>query len=177
MARNESVADLLARFQSQLRHHREQEALHAEREAFHREQRTRHAAELEALGRHFEALQAAVDAARTLPDVELAPAGPPAEPVAEPPVSLAYGRGRRPPVMPAVKTVVDAQAPDEPFGAHAVTAEVNRRFPDQLRGGVDERHVESCLRRLARDGYIFRVTKGRPHHETRYTRSRPPKAS
>ncbi|HEX9943075.1 MAG TPA: hypothetical protein VGG03_13735 [Thermoanaerobaculia bacterium] len=177
MVRNESVAELLARFQSQLRHHREQEALHAEREAFHREQRTRHAAELEALSRHFEALQAAVDAAGTLPGVELAPAAPPAVPVAEPPVALAYGRGRRPPIMPAVKKAVDAQAPDEPFGAHAVTAEVNRRFADQLRGGVEERHVEGCLRRLARDGYIVRVTKGRPHHEARYTRSRPPKAS
>jgi hypothetical protein len=53
-----------------------------------------------------------------------------------PPVSIACGRGRRVPVMAAVKRVVVAKAPGEPFGARGVIAEVSRRFAEPLRGAL-----------------------------------------
>lgn len=165
-----SWMELLAELRGRIRHCREQAAFHAEQESFHRDQRARHTAELEELTRHAESLQAAADAVAALPTGEREPLSPPA------PVVLGYGRGRRTPVMNAVRKVVEARPPDQPFEARGVTAEVNARFAAQLLGRVDEGHVASCLRRLAQRREISVFGKGRPHHATRYSRSRPPAA-
>jgi hypothetical protein len=168
MGGNASWMELLAEIRGRIRQCREQAAFHAERESFHRDQRARHTTELEELTRHAESLQAAADAVAALPTAE--PPSPPAL------VVLGYGRGRRTPVMNAVKKVVETKDPAELFEAHGVTAEVNSRFATQLLGTVDEQHVSSCLRRLARNRKIFAFGKGRPHHGTRYSRSQPPAA-
>jgi hypothetical protein len=160
--------ELLAEIRGRIRHCREQAAYHAEQESLHRDQRARHTAEIEELTRHAESLQAAADAVAALPAAEREPAPPPA------PVVLGYGRGRRTPVMNAVRKIVEAKAPFESFEARGVTAEVNARFAAQLLGTVDEGHVASCLRRLARRREILAFGKGRPHHGTRYSRSQPP---
>jgi hypothetical protein len=154
--------EMQAELRGRIRQCREQADLHAEREAYHRDQRSRYMAELEELTRHAESLQAAAEAVAALPAAEKQP--PPA------PVVLGYGRGRRTPVMNAVKKVVESKPPAEPFDARRVTAEVNARFAAQLLGTVDQEHVATCLRRLARDRQIFVVGKGRPHHGTRYSR-------
>jgi hypothetical protein len=170
MGGNASWMELLAEIRGRIRQCREQADLHAERESFHRDQRARHMAELEELTRHAESIQAAADAVAALPAAERQPPAPPA------PVVLGYGRGRRTPVMNAVKKVVEAKPAAEPFDARSVTAQVNARFAAQLLGTVDEEHVSTCLRRMARDRRIFVLGKGRPHHGTRYSRSQPPAA-
>jgi hypothetical protein len=170
MGAQASWMELLAELRGRIRHCREQAAYHAERESFHRDQRAGYTAELEELTRHAESLQAAADAVAALPVTEREPPAPPA------PTVLRYGRGRRTPVMNAVRKVVEARPPDQPFEVRGVTAEVNARFAAQLLGTVDEQHVSSCLRRLARRREIFVFGKGRPHHGTSYTRSPAPAA-
>ena len=64
MDTNLSLAAIVTSLETQIAHHREQEAFHAGREAHHQERRAAHAAELEQLVRHLATFQAsAADAA------------------------------------------------------------------------------------------------------------------
>jgi len=51
-----------------------------------------------------------------------------------------------------------------------VAAECNRRFRAHLRVLVDSRTASDVLRRLAREGEIQLVKKGKAHHEALYKR-------
>ncbi|HEY7215161.1 MAG TPA: hypothetical protein VIC28_11060 [Thermoanaerobaculia bacterium] len=58
----------------------------------------------------------------------------------------------------------------EPFGPAAVAAECNRRFRSHLKERVHPRTVSDVLRRLAREGEIHLVKKGKANHEALYGR-------
>ena len=60
----------------------------------------------------------------------------------------------------------------EPFGPAAVAAEANRRFRPHLKTLIDSRTASDVLRRLAKEGEIQLVRKGKAHHEALYKRRR-----
>ncbi|HYU32464.1 MAG TPA: hypothetical protein VEW48_09895 [Thermoanaerobaculia bacterium] len=160
----DSVGELLARLDGQIAYHREREAFHAQQEAFHGEQRSAHAAELEKLGRHREALGAAVSAAAAL-------ARQPRP--ASPGVGDHIGPSGKPKLARMVARIVADRSPTEPFGAAAVAREIEYRFQADLKKPVDSRLVSIELRRLADRGHLHLARRGRPHAEALYVRQRP----
>jgi hypothetical protein len=160
----DSIAELLARLDGQLAYHREREAFHAQQEAFHGEQRSTHAAELERLGRHREALGAAVSAAAAL-------ARQPRP--ATPGVGDHIGPSGRPKLARMVAQVVAHRSPTEPFGAAAVAREIEQRYQADLKKPVDSRLVAIELRRLVDRGRLHLARRGRPYSEALYIRQRP----
>jgi hypothetical protein len=69
-----------------------------------------------------------------------------------------------------IARVVEDKAPDELFGANAVTEEIQQRWGGKLRRKVSPRSVSSTLRRWAAAGYIHRARDGRSHQEALYVR-------
>jgi hypothetical protein len=55
-------------------------------------------------------------------------------------------------------------------GPAAVAAECNRRFRAHLKVLVDARTASDVLRRLAKEGEIQLVQKGKAHHQALYKR-------
>jgi hypothetical protein len=165
-----SLESILSSLEAQIAHHREQEALHAEREAFHQNRKGEHAAELEQLVGSFETFKSSAESAVELASrLPLTPPVPPAAPLPAddlPPVSLSINK--------LVARVVEDRALDETFGPREIAEEVNRRFARRLKKPLDMRQVSVSLRWLVSDGQIFKLAKGRPHHESRYARQRPP---
>jgi len=160
---NESVVEILGRLDGQIAYHQEREAFHSQQEGFHREQRTVHAGELEKLRRHREALGAAVAAAAAL---------------AQQPRPSARGVGDhiassgRPKLARMVARVVAERSPTEPFGAAAISREVQQRYQADLKKPVDPRLVSIELRRLVKRGRLYLARRGRPHSEGLYVRQR-----
>jgi hypothetical protein len=161
---DESVVEILARLDGQIAYHGEREAFHSQQEGFHREQRASHAGELEKLRRHREALGAAVSAAAAL-------AHQPRP--STPGVGKHIASSGRPKLARMVALVVAERSPTEPFGAAAVTREVQQRYQADLKKPVDPRLVSIELRRLVKRGLLYVARQGRPHAEALYIRKRP----
>jgi DNA-binding transcriptional ArsR family regulator len=162
MAKDVSLAAVVANLEEQIAVHREREAFHAQQEAQHQQQREHHAAELATLTHNLEAFKAAADAAvglavRPGAATRLLPAADP-------------DPGRKPRLSRMVALVVESWPAGEPFGITAIAAEVASRYRDRLRGGVDPRMVSVHLRRLLADGKIVSIREGKPHHEALYAR-------
>ena len=156
-----SLGEIVAKLEAQIAFHREREALAARQEALFREQRVAHGAELEVLTRNVEALKAAAKTA-----IELAGRSLPDLPSLEPPDPDA---GRRLSLPRMVERVIE-RLPAAPFGAAAVTAELNRRYRERLRRPVKARLVSIVLRRRLAAGRLTSVREGRPHHEALYAK-------
>jgi hypothetical protein len=174
MDTNLSLAAILSSLEAQIAHHREQEALHAGREAFHRDRRTEHAAELEQLVRHLEGFTASAASAAELA-ARLVPA-PPAPPPFRPADELPPGT--RISINLAVAKVIEGREAEEPFGPLDIAEEVSRHFAGRMKGvkgGIDLRQASVALRWLADNGRIFRLSRGRPHQESKYVRQLPRK--
>lgn len=138
---------------------RERVELHAQQEVHHREQRASVGAELAKVEMNLEALRTALDSIGDLP---------PAAPVSEGEEQLpAPGRlmvGR------LARRVALSRGFAEPFGATAVAAEVNRRFPDLLQESLGTRAASDVLRRMLAEGELGLVRKGKASHEAWYKR-------
>ncbi len=160
---NESVVEILGRLDGQIAYHQEREAFHSQQEGFHREQRTVHAGELEKLRKHREALGAAVAAAAAL-------ARQPRP--STPGVGDHIASSGRPKLARMVARVVAERSPTEPFGAAAITWEVQQRYQADLKKPVDPRLVSIELRRLVKRGLLYLARRGRPHAEGLYVRQR-----
>ncbi len=157
-----SVAQVLANLETQMKLLRDQETHHAGQEAFHREQRAVHAAEYETVARHYEAFKASAGSA-----AEIAARVAPPEPRREEPL---------PPLKPAMFSRLVARAvlempAGESFTPTRIAAEVNRRYPRELRKPIDSRLASTALRRLLAEGKVRLVRKGTAHRETVYARS------
>jgi hypothetical protein len=141
--------------------HREQEALHGAQEAFHREQRDFHAAGYEAVALHYEAFKASAGGAAEIAARVAAPEPPRQEPL--PPLK---------PVLPSklVARAVAELPADETFAPSRVAAEVNRRYPRELRKPIDSRLASTGLRRLLAQGKVRLVERGTAHREAVYAR-------
>jgi hypothetical protein len=161
-----SVTEMLARLDEQIAHNAEREAFHANHEAFHRDQRSSYALELERLTRTRDSLKAAAEAAEELMD-----RGVPEVSAAPPPPEIP-DMGQRFRLARLVEIVVERKAPHDRFGPKTIAAEVNQTFGDRLRRRFDERQASVALAWLARSGRIVRHQKGKPFHESQYSRGR-----
>jgi hypothetical protein len=162
-----SVAEVLGSLESRAAFHREREAFHAAQEEQHRQERARHAAELEKVLHNLEAFRTVSSSA-----VELVQQGASQEP-AEPPVK-APASGR---LMASryIRAVVESRPEGEPFGASAVTAEVNRRFGERLKKPIDTRAASDVLRRMNNARRIHLIRPGKAFSEAMYARGERPK--
>jgi hypothetical protein len=166
-----SIEEMLAHLEKREKHHREQEAFHAEQEVFHeqqqahhREQRAVHAAELEKVRENLATFRAAAATAADLVG--------PVEPPAPPPAAPKLPRPGRKFVSGLLQMAVASAELQEPFGPAAVAAEANRRFRAHLKKPVGPRTASDVLRRLAREGELQLVRKGKAHIEALYKRRR-----
>ena len=164
-----SIEEMLSHLEKREAHHREREAFHAEQEVFHgeqqvhhREQRAVHVAELEKMRESLAAFRMAAAVAADLVGPVEPPAPPPAAPKL-PPLGKKFVSG-------LLRLVVSDADLQEPFGPAAVAAECNRRFRAHLQERVESRTASDVLRRLAREGEIHLVKKGRANHEALYKR-------
>lgn len=160
-----SLQQMLANLEAQMDLHREKEAHHAREEAAHRERRALHAGELEALSRHYEALKSSAEAAAPL--VARYVPSPPPEPEKPRQETL-------PPGKPVVRRrlmerVIQEMPKGEVFTPTSLAAAVNRRFSN-LPTPAEPRMTSAALRRLAAEGWIRLVRKGKPHREAAYTK-------
>lgn len=165
MGKQWSVREIVASLETQAEVHRERAAFHARHEAEHREQRTLHEAELAAISERLELFRSAASAA-----VELAVRVP--EPLREVLAEEDFGPASKPHLTRMVEKVLADVPPRTHVGPGWVAQEVNRRFGENLRRQVDDRQISDVLRRLCRDGKLYCLRRGRPHHEARYTRER-----
>ena len=69
--------------------------------------------------------------------------------------------------------VMDGLAPDEVFGASRLIREIETRWGDGLRRGIEPRSVSATLRRWGAEGRIHLVRAGRSHYESLYTKEPP----
>jgi hypothetical protein len=156
-----SVLRLLAELEELVSHHESKEKHHAEQEIYHREKRAEHTAALATARERRDAYRMAAEAAGELvARSQIRPAAPvddlpPGEPVL---VSRLAAR------------VIAKRDPAEAFGAMAITHEINQRYGKRLRRPASARTVATILRRMAADGRIVQIEKGRGHHEGVYTR-------
>ncbi len=164
-----SIEDMLSQLEKREVFHREREAFHTEQEAFHeqqqvhhREQRAVHAAELEKVRQNLTTFRAAAASAADLVG--------PVEPPAPPPVEPKLPRPGRKFVSGLLQMAVMSAELQEPFGPSAVAAEANRRFRPHLKELIGPRTASDVLRRLAREGEIQLVRKGKAHIEALYKR-------
>ena len=165
-----SVAEVLAKLEQRIAHHRQQADFHAQQEVHHREQSAFHVAELKKVTEHFEAFKATA-----LPAAELAGQGAaPPQPVKEEVEDDRDFIGKRILASRLVARAADRMADGTTFGASQVAAETNRRYRDKLRRPIDVRAVSVTLRRLQAAGRLRLVRKGKANHEALYTKpSRP----
>ena len=72
-----------------------------------------------------------------------------------------------------ITRILEAKAPDEPFGASGVVKEIQERWGTKLRRPVNLRTVATTLRRWAAAGRLHQVREGRAFNESLYTRTKP----
>ena len=166
MSKSLSVAEILARMEVKIAQHQERKAFHAQQEAHHREQLAFHEAELEKLLQRHQVFKAAADAT-----AEYTAPPPPAETEGEEKIPRF---GDRPMMSRLVTRVVERQQEGEEFGAHAIAAEVNRRYGDKLDSPVKPSAVSTVLRRLARARRIHETRPGKAFHGALYVRGARP---
>jgi hypothetical protein len=163
MSAKMTVVEMLETLRGQMEFHRSQEEFHGHQEIHHREERARHATELAAVTQRFEALHAAVDAARQVLRV---PETPPETAVRVPNDS---DLGPRPKASQFFVRVLNDWPADAPFGAREFSAAVSRRSSGvKLRGSIDPRAVSLFLRRRLEKGHLEAVSEGRAYHEALY---------
>lgn len=165
MSRSLSVSDMLANLEARIAHHRERREIHAKQEAHHREQCAFHDAELAKILERYGAFKAAAEAAADYAH----PPGPADGDSREAEENLPRF-GNQPRVSSLIVRVVESQPEGEIFGAHAIAAEVNRRYGDKLSKPVDSAAVSTVLRRLSKARKLRKVRPGRAAHEGLYTR-------
>lgn len=158
-----SLADLLADLEAKVAHHRRQEGICAEQEALYRERRSFHAAELGRISQVYESLRTSAATAEEIAAQAL-PAEPPGEDLGSP---------SRPKLTRMVVRVLEDKAPSARFGANEVTAEVNRRYAAHLHRPAEEAQVAIILKRMAENGRLQKLRKGRPYHQALYSRGGP----
>lgn len=153
-----SLEEILRNLEQQVAFHREQAVLHAQREEHHRDQRAIHEVELEKVSRHLESL-------RTV-------AVPASEVVAPPPAKASgdLNLGPNPKLTDLIARILEGRPGDEPFGAKAMTAEINRRFRQALGRDADVRSVGAALRRMREQGRIRLVREGGAVREGLYAK-------
>jgi hypothetical protein len=162
MALNLSIAQMLAQLETKIAHHRERKAFHADQEVIHREQTAVHAAELETALSYMEAFKTASLSAEELLERDKSLVKPSAEPDAQ--VDLGGKRS----LSRMMAKVLEGKAPDEIFGARAVTWEIQERWRAKLRRRPDPRSVAATLRRWRVAGRIHQVREGRAYYESLY---------
>jgi hypothetical protein len=155
-----SIAEVLVDLEAQIAELEKLDAFHAEKEEFHRGQRADCASRLAALRKKHEAFQTA--AAEVAEVVRERPPKPPAPP---------EDSGVPATVSKLAARLVAVKREDERFTASELTAEINRRFPKSLRQPAAPRSVTMALRRLADQGQVREVEKGKPFHEAVYVRN------
>lgn len=152
-----SLSQMIAQLEAKVALHQEGQQFHTEQEALHRGKAAQHAVELEAAQAHLAALRAAAESAG-----EILGRG---EAASSPSEEDALDLNRKRSLSRMVAQVVEGKSPDETFGAHAVTREVEKRWGGKLRSRPDQRTVAALLRRWARSGRLHQVREGRAHHE------------
>ena len=165
MSATMTVEDVVARLEMQVAHHQEQTGYHAGQEAHHRGQREHHARQAEAFAQHLQAFRTVA-----MPAVEDLAGAPVPQPL--PAVDL-LDDGARPRVRRLVTDVIQTFAPGEPFGLSKVLQVIERRHGAALRAPLVPGRVSVALQRLANDGWIVLVRRGRPHREALYQREMP----
>lgn len=153
-----TVQEILAKLEARVAFHEEKEAFHGQQEEHHRGQRAFHAAGLEQVKQHLEAFKATAEIASELARQTERPARPTED----------NDLGGRPKVSQMIVRVLEGLGEEETFGAHWVTAEVNRRFGDKLRRPVNARTVSVTLRRLRNARRIYALRDGKAFHESLY---------
>lgn len=167
MGSNLSFGQMIAQLETKSALHRERHAFHAEQEALHREQAALHLSVLEATVLRLDALKAAVEAAGDLLESDKTlPPPPPAEPE----MDIGQG-GRKRTLSRMIARVLEGKAPDETFGARAVTREIQERWGAKLRRRPDPRSIAATLRRWAATGRIHQVREGRAYYESLYRKT------
>lgn len=161
MKAERSIDEIFSWLDAQIARDREQEAYHAQQEALHRDQRARHAAELERLTTIRDSFQAAADAAMDI--ASRAKALPPPAP------SPDIGR-RKPSLTKMVTRIIEVRPEGEVFGPNLISREINRHYGDRLRRPVQVKLVSIVLRRMAADGRVRSVRRGKQHQEAQYTK-------
>jgi hypothetical protein len=153
-----SLEEILQNLERQVAFHREQASLHGQKEELHRNQRTVHEAELEKATRHLEALRITA-----VPASEMAVLPAPSKVAAK---DADIGPNPKLPVL--IARILESRPTAEPFGAKSMTAEINRRFRQQLAKQAGLRSVAAALNRMHRQGRIQLVRKGRAVQESLY---------
>lgn len=158
-----SVRILLTDLESQVEKLRQSVVFHEQQEEHHREQKIGQKEKLAVLEERLTRFREAASAVLEVAEV------PPAPPQRE--VIEDWGSMSRPKVGRMIERVIaDHPAEAGPFGASAITREVNRRFGDRMRRTLDSRQVSVSLRRLEERGRLRRVRKGRSYSEALYER-------
>jgi hypothetical protein len=161
MATERSFESIYSWLDTQIAYDREQEAFHAQQEGFHREQRALFAAELEKLTAIRDSFKTAADAATDL--ASRAAALPP--PAPSPDIG-----GRKPSLTKMVARIIEVRPAEEVFGPALITREINRHYRERLRRPVERKLVSIVLRRMAADGRIRWIRRGKQHQEAQYAR-------
>jgi hypothetical protein len=163
MKKQWSIEEIVASLEAEAAVHREKRDQFAEQEGYYRERRIHHEAELEAITRRLEDFRAASASALELV-TRLAPRpGPPDE-------GEDIGPASKPRLTKIVETILAELAPEQAVGPGWLTQEVNRRHGERLRKHVTPRQISDVLRRLARNGRLREVRKGRARYEARFVR-------
>jgi len=162
MSSDRTVGEIVASLEAQVAFHRERLAFHAEQEGKHREQRAEHEARLAEVSQHLAQFRAVATGAAEIAG-RLGPA----------PRPLEIEIGARPRLPRLIERLLRDLAPEEPFGASRMAAEINRRFGPLLRRPARSSLVSIALRRMAKSGAIHPLRRGRSHQESLYTRDRP----
>lgn len=166
MASNLPVAQVLAKLEAKVAHHRERKAFHEEQKRLHDEQQAHHEAALETAIVRLESFRTAAEAADDLLEQDKPDTPSPSQPEMDGADLI-----RKTALSRMVAQVVEAKAPDETFGARAVTREILKRWGDKLRRKPDPRSVAATLRRWALAGKIHQVREGRAYYESLYKKA------
>jgi len=159
------VGEMIARLETKIAFHREQEELHAKAEAAHAEQRSLHGGELRKASEQLEALKTVSAAVSEL----IADVKPPSSRLAAT-VPLKSGQGHFVAVL--LKRVIEEKEPGEVFGATSLIAEIEQLWGSRLGLKVDPRSAGATLRRWGVRGRLHIVRKGTSHREGLYTKPR-----
>ena len=165
MALNVYIAQMLANLETKVALHRERKDFHAEQEAIHRDQTALHTAELDNALARLEAFRSAAEAAGDLLDHAKLAALPPPRPDLDDADLI-----RKRSLSRMVARVVESLPADQPFGARAVTREIQERWGAKLRRRPDPRSVAATLRRWAVAGRLHQEREGRAYYESLYRR-------
>jgi hypothetical protein len=161
-----SIEDVLAKLEKEMAFHKEQADHHAEREAFHRDQRASHTAEYESVAKHYEAFKSTAGAAADIA-ARVAAAEPPKPP--PPPPQPAAPVTPQPPHKLVARLVKELPA-GETYTPAKIAAEVNRRYPRELKKPLKTPAVSTILRRMAESRRLRLVQPGGAHQQAVYTK-------